>query len=153
MEGSGGGTRSSLFAAIAVVVVAIVLGTYLALPVVGPASSSTTSQTMKGVVTGYVTAGPSQPTCSVDQPCVENMSGYSLVFSPQCSGDTACDVSMAPLSPSGHYSALLPAGVYTVTSLYPSCPWLGCSTAFPKTVTVEGGMQTVLDIQIDTGIR
>lgn len=142
-----------LFAVVAVAVVAILLGAFLAVPLIGPASTSSTTSVMDGVVTGYVTAGPSQPVCSTGQSCIVNMSEYSLVFTPQCGGHVACIVSTAPLSASGHYSALLPPGIYTVSGLYPSCPWMGCTTAFPKTVTVEGGVQAVLDIQIDTGIR
>jgi hypothetical protein len=30
---------------------------------------------------------------------------------------------------------------------------MGCASAFPKTVVVEGGMQLVFNINIDTGIR
>lgn len=153
MESPGAKANTALFAAVTFIVIGVLLGAYLATPLVSPTTSSTTTSGIDGVVTGYVTAGPSQPVCSTGQSCIENMSGYSIVFTPQCEGHTACVVSTAPLSPSGHYSALLPAGTYTVTGLYPSCPWLGCSTAFPATVTVEGGMQTVFDVQIDTGIR
>lgn len=152
MESTGGKANTVLFPVVIIAVVCILLGAYLSVPLSGPESSSTATSVVKGVVTGYVTAGPSQPTCSTGQSCIENMSGYSLVFTPQCEG-LACVVSMAPLSPSGHYSALLVPGTYTITGLYPSCPWLGCSQAFPKMVTVQGGLQTVLDIQIDTGIR
>jgi hypothetical protein len=82
------------------------------------------------------------------------MTGYSLLFTPNCHGSTAgCQPDKAVLSPAGHYSILLPAGNYTVTGLDPSCSWVGCSTAFPKTVVVEGGMQVVFNINIDTGIR
>lgn len=149
----GGGGRALSFVIVAAAIVTAMVGTTLAFPLAGPESSSTNSSAMDGVVTGYVTAGPSQPTCTPDQPCIENMSGYSLVFTPQCTAPVACLVSKAPLSAGGHYSALLPAGVYAVSGLYPSCPWMGCSTTFPKTITVVGGAQMVLDFQIDTGIR
>jgi hypothetical protein len=115
--------------------------------------SSSTASGMEGVVTGYVTASPSQPTCPSNQSCDENMTGYSLIFTPQCAGSTGCSPVLAPLSPSGHYSALLPEGTYTVTGLSPSCPWLGCSTTFPVEIAVTGGMQLVQNFAIDTGIR
>ncbi len=78
------------------------------------------------------------------------MTGYSVIFTPQCAG---CQSQTAALNPAGHYSILLPPGSYAVTGLDPSCPWVGCSTAFPQPVTVVGGMQVELDVQIDTGIR
>jgi hypothetical protein len=142
-----------------IVVVALGVGLYLN----SASNSGTTTQTsstttadsgIQGVVTGYVTVGPSQPVCSANQTCNENMSGYSLVFTPQCSESPSnCQARTAELSPSGHYSILLPAGNYSVTGLYPSCNWMGCSSAFPKTITVEGGMQLVFSVDIDTGIR
>lgn len=153
MEAIGGGSRALSFVVVAGLVVAAVVVTALVFPFAGNGYSSTTSSAMDGVVTGSVTVGPSQPVCTVGQPCTVNMTGYSVVFTPECVGPAACVASEASLSPSGHYSALLPAGVYAVTGLYPSCPWLGCSTTFPKTVVVEVGVQTVLDFQIDTGLR
>ncbi len=109
---------------------------------------------MQGVVTGYVAVGPSQPVCYVNQPCTVNVTGYSLVFTPHCPGSSSnCQPIMAALGPGGHYSVLLPAGEYVVTGLSPSCNWMGCSSSFPKTVTVEGGMQLVFNVDIDTGIR
>ena len=119
-------------------------------------SSETTSQTMNGVVTGFVTVGPSQPVCSANQSCNVDLTGYSLIFLTQCpGGSSSCQVQtiMATLSPSGHYSVFVPAGNYTVTGLVPSCQWVGCSSAFPKSIVVEGGMQLVLNVNIDTGIR
>ncbi len=150
-------------AAVLVSIVAIVVatGAYLTFVQGGvPATSQTTSTTsttsgssgIKGVVTGYVTVGPSQPVCYANQTCNVNMTGYSLVFRPQCSSSN-CQSEMATLSPSGHYSIFLPAGNYTVIGLSPDCKWMGCASAFPKTVTVEAGMQLVFNVDIDTGIR
>ena len=121
----------------------------------GTQSSTTTSgsTTIQGVVTGTVTVGPSQPVCSTNQSCNEDMTGYSLIFTLQCPGQSDCQTSAAVLSPSGHYSVLLPPGNYTVTGLSPSCNWVGCTSAFPRTVTVQGGMQLVFNVDIDTGIR
>jgi hypothetical protein len=141
------------------VATAIVVGAYLnpasnGDTTTGTSSTSSAYSGMQGVVAGYVTVGPSQPVCSANQTCNVNMSGYSLVFTPQCSGaSSSCQARSAELSPSGHYSILLPAGNYSVTGLYPSCTWVSCSSAFPKTVAVEGGMQLVFNISIDTGIR
>ncbi len=156
------GVGSWMFAAaIGVVVLVVVAGSYLGPATTGQTSSTTGTNTgssttsgMQGIVAGYVTVGPSQPVCSENMSCNVNMSGYSIIFTPQCIQATMqCQPSMAPLSPSGHYSILLQPGNYSVTGLSPSCQWMGCSAAFPKNVTVEGGMQVVLDFNIDTGIR
>ncbi len=141
-----------------VVAAALLLGVYSGLFTNGPnnttqTSSSTTNSEIQGIVTGYVTVGPSQPVCSANMSCEVNMTGYSLVFTPSCQGSSSCQTQRAPLSPSGHYSILLPPGNYSVSGLYPACQWMGCSAAFPKMVTVQGGMQLVLNVEIDTGIR
>ena len=117
----------------------------------GSTSSGSSSSAMEGVVTGYVIASPSQPTCSSGQSCDENMTGYELVFTAQC-GSSSCQSQMAPLNPAGHYSILLAAGGYAVTGLSPNCPWKGCSAVFPQTVTALGGMQVEFNVDIDTGI-
>jgi len=76
------------------------------------------------------------------------------LFVPNCTGTSeTCKSQMAALAPSGHYSILLNPGNYTVTGLYPSCPWLGCAATFPKTITVLAGTQIVYNFDIDTGIR
>ncbi len=152
-KGSSGAILFPL--AVSLVVLALFVGTYLTVAGGGSQSStSTTSNTqIKGVVTGYVTVSPSQPNCSTNQSCDVNMSGYSLVFTPQCSGSSSCGPILAQLSPSGHYSVLLSPGDYTVTGLSPSCQWSGCVSAFPRTVTVEGGVQLVFNVNIDTGIK
>lgn len=130
--------------------------------VTSSSSSSTTSgSTVQGIVTGYVTVGPSQPVCSANQSCTENLTGYSLEFMSKCgtpagpTSSTSCEESTysAPIAPSGHYSILLAPGNYTITGLSPSCSWLGCASSFPESVVVEAGQQLVVNINIDTGIR
>ncbi|MDG7008850.1 MAG: hypothetical protein JRN06_11565 [Nitrososphaerota archaeon] len=148
-----GKSVSVVFIVVAFAVAAVAAGFYFFPPAGGSITQSQTSSTtpaMQGVVTGYVTAGPSQPDCPAGQSCNENMTGYSLVFTPQCSG-LGCAPSSAALNPSGHYSALLPAGTYSVT-LSPSCPWVGCASVFPQNVTVVGGGQLVQNFEISTGI-
>ena len=105
------------------------------------ATTNTGPSSMQGVVTGIVT---------VEGQTVSNLSEYDLVFVRLCAGRTsACPTTLVSIYPSGHYSALLDPGNYTVSSLYPSCPWAGCSSAFPsKEVTVIGGMQVVFNIDV-----
>ena len=142
---------------VVLIVILLVFGVYLGYGTGGPTSTSSESTTsvMDGVVTGYVIVGPSQPVCSENQSCNVDLTGYSLQFTSVCSGTPHCQVetSLAQIAPSGHYSILLPAGNYSISGLSPSCKWMGCSSAFPKTIVVEGGMQLSLDVNIDTGIR
>jgi len=102
-------------------------------------ASTTSINSMDGVVTGYVTVGAT----SID------FTGYSVEFRLVCQAApcTALNYS-APISPSGHYSALLPGGTYQILGLSPSCNWGGCSSTFPETIVVQGGMQLVKNIQI-----
>jgi len=120
-------------------------------------SSSTSQSAIQGIIAGTVTAGPSQPACSPNQSCTEDLAGYSLVFKPQCgaSPTPSCENQnfTASVAPSGHYSILLAPGNYTITGLSPSCIWVGCSSSFPKAVTVQAGQQLVVNIDVDTGIR
>lgn len=155
--GTGAASTATVLVSIAAVV--LLAGAYVSFTMGGATQSQTTSATttsagMEGVVTGFVTVGPSQPVCSENKSCNVDMTGYSIVFTPQCAVSALnCKALTASLSPAGHYSILLPEGTYTVTGLNPSCSWVGCSSAFPKTVAVEGGMQLVLNFEIDTGIR
>ncbi len=155
----GTGPASTAMVLVSIAAIVILAGAYVSFTMGGTSpsqttSTATTSTGMEGVVTGFVTVGPSQPVCSENQSCNVDMTGYSIVFAPQCAASALnCQSQMASLSPAGHYSVLLPEGTYTVTGLSPSCSWVGCSSAFPKTVVVEGGMQLVLDFDIDTGIR
>lgn len=106
-------------------------------------TSSTSIQKMDGVITGYVTIGSSTTSGS--------LVGYSLEFSLACpSGSSACEVLnySASISPSGHYSVLLPAGTYSIVGLEPTCPITSCSSISPDTVVVEGGVQLVVNVAI-----
>ena len=156
-------SHASSYAGIAglMVVVGIVLifGAYIGMgsPTVTTSSSSSSESgttQIQGVVTGYVTVGPSQPVCSANQTCNVDLTGYSLQFTSVCS-QPSCQAQtfLAQIAPSGHYSILLYPGDYSVTGLVPSCNWMGCSSAFPESVTVVGGAQIVVNFNIDTGIR
>jgi len=94
---------------------------------------------VQGIVTGSVTIGGQT---------ISNMSGYGIVFVPKCSAGTTCPATIAEIYPTGHYSILLNPGNYTVTGLFPSCKWAGCSSAFPQKVSVGAGMQVVFNIDL-----
>lgn len=99
------------------------------------------TEEQEGIVTGVVTVHEQTPS---------NISLYSVVFIPSvclgnvCPGDQG---SLAPIYPTGSYSALLAPGRYTVW-LYPSCKWDECDTTFPQMVTVKADQQIVLNIDI-----
>jgi hypothetical protein len=103
-------------------------------------ASVSASSEMQGIVTGIVTVQ--------GQTASSNLSDYALVFVLQCPAKPTCPVSLVSIYPTGHYSALLNPGNYTVSWLVPFCMWAGCSSAFPQRVTVVGGMQTVLNINL-----
>ncbi|MCL4518588.1 MAG: hypothetical protein M1587_05250 [Thaumarchaeota archaeon] len=150
-------TSYGILGLITIFIILLLFGSYVGygLGGSGTTTSQTTSSVMKGVVTGYVTVGPSKPVCQANESCTVDLTGYSMEFTSTCPTGAQCQIetSLAPISPSGHYSILLEAGKYSVTGLSPSCVWLGCSATFPQTVTVEGGMQLVFNVNIDTGIR
>ncbi len=100
-------------------------------------TSPTTSIEVQGVVAGMVTVGGQVPS---------NISAYSVTFKPSpCIG--SCLERLIPIYPSGHYSALLAPGNYTM-GLYPSCEWSGCAVAFQNPVALESGQQIVVNIDI-----
>jgi len=77
---------------------------------------------MQGIIAGTVTVGQSQPACSQNQSCTEDLAGYSLVFEPQCGTNglaSSCQKQnfTASIAPSRHYSILLAPGNYTITGL------------------------------------
>lgn len=153
---------ASIIVVLVVLASAIIAGIILlrqsAQPSTTSSTVSSTSQTIQGIVAGYVTVGPSQPVCSTNESCTVNMTGYSLEFTSQCpnaTSTTSCQAQTyyAKISPGGHYSILLSPGPYAITGLSPSCKWVGCASAFPRTVLVDPGQQIVVNVDIDTGIR
>jgi hypothetical protein len=160
---------TSNFTLAVVIVVVVIIGTAIAYLVASTGeagkSSSTSSTnsvpTMQGIVVGYVTV--LQSTCSstgsqsASSSCTPDLSGYTLLFTSQCetsSGTSPSTVSCleqafsAPIGPNGHYSVLLAPGAYMITGLSPSCNWTGCSSVFPRAVTVIAGQQLVVNIEI-----
>ena len=99
-----------------------------------------------GTLTGQVRIGPLCPVepCPVPTPNV--YSSRKLLLRRE-DGQPA----EIPLRSDGAFRAEVAAGVYEVR--LSDCTYLGCRGAFPKTVTVEPGKVTTLEIDIDTGIR
>jgi len=105
-------------------------------------------RTQTGVIEGKVTIGPFSPVEPPTGPTVPpgTYSSRSLILKPWL-GKTV----YVPLDEDGFFHAEVNAGSYQVT--LSNCTFLGCSSSLPRTVEVKPGETTVLNIDIDTGIR
>jgi len=100
---------------------------------VSPYTMTTNASAGVGIVSGLVDTGSMN---------IANLSSYKLVFH----SATGQDV-LVPVYPTNHFATSLPVGTYTVTGFSPGCNWAGCDSDFPKTVVVQFGMQTTIEIQ------
>jgi hypothetical protein len=104
-----------------------------------------------GILQGHVTIGPLVPVqregIPDPTPAPEVYAARQIViFSPD--GNT--EIARADINPQGNYSVELPTGEYLVDINH-----LGIDFAagFPATVNIHSDRTTVLDVDIDTGIR
>jgi hypothetical protein len=105
--------------------------------VVGPGAVAMTSG-----LQGFVRVGPTMPVCKVGEPCSRAVK-TTLVFTRlgrRILVRTGAD---------GAYRALLPAGIYEVTT----SPKIGLGVIKPTRVKVRLGHVDHLDFFADTGIR
>jgi hypothetical protein len=112
------------------------------------------SQASTGVLTGKVTVGPLTPveevgvTPPVPDPAVFT-SRKLLLY--EAGGNTLIqEISIQAAGYYGVYNVMLKPGTYVVD--YPT-QGVGGARGLPKTVTIEAGMTTTLNVDIDTGIR
>src|SRR5262245_17196797 len=90
---------------------------------------------------GLVTRGPIRPVCRVDTPCDAPVPGATLTFV------RSGVLRHVRTNARGRYSIALPAGKYSVRVS-------GARFGFlPHVVTVRTGLNSQLNIHIDTGIR
>jgi hypothetical protein len=99
-----------------------------------------------GTIAGKVSIGPLCPVEPCPGPTPDVYSSRSLLLRAKESPEL-----QVPLSTDGTFSATVPAGVYEVT--LSDCTFLGCQHALPRTVVVKAGEESLIDIEIDTGIR
>lgn len=104
-----------------------------------------------GYLEGRVNIGPLAPVERADQPPPtpppEIFAGRTIdIFQP----DGATLVTKAPIDSTGAYRVALDPGVYVVNITHAG---IERTIELPKTVTIESGRTTQLDIEIDTGIR
>ena len=100
----------------------------------------------EGVLAGAITIGPLCPVEPCDRPIGDLYSSRSLLL---INDDGV--VSKLALGAGGTFHAVLPTGRYTIDLT--ECEFLGCSTALPRTLAIQPGETTTLDIDIDTGVR
>ena len=122
-------------------------------------SSSSTSAAAgsTGTLEANFSVGPTQPVCSVNAtkgPAPSSYSSIEAVVTPSGAAQaatfqiawtsTGCEVL-------GSLQASLAPGSYTLS--LSSCPWMGCSSALPRSFAIVAGQSTSVYVSIDTGIR
>jgi hypothetical protein len=93
---------------------------------------------------GKVMRGPTQPVCSITEPCEEPARGVRLVFS-----RAGKVVARATTDKKGWYRVTLKPGSYAVTTQNPRV----ARRFTPKSATVATARVKRVDFDIDTGIR
>ena len=116
----------------------------------GCTDNQVASNTSMGFLQGKVTIGPNCPVETEDDPCLADPSVYAshklLIIGG--SGNTVQEVSM---DDSGNYRTELPPGTYTVDFVPHD---IGRPGSFlPPRTEIRAGETTILNINIDTGIR
>ena len=101
-----------------------------------------------GIIAGKVTIGPF---CPVEPPggCPippGTYSSRSLVLNRPFFGPI-----YVPLNETGGFRASVEAGTYAITLT--NCTYLGCGNALPRVVNIQPDQVTMVNIDIDTGIR
>lgn len=128
--------NSSNLTIAAIVVVAVVVLTLSGKP----------SQGQLGTLSGRVSIGPLCPVEPCPGPVPDVYSSRKLVLQPFLGSPVYVN-----LNSEGTFQASVPAGTYSVD--LSDCTFLGCPMSLPQTTTVKPGETTVLQIDIDTGIR
>jgi hypothetical protein len=133
----------------------LILATTVSLIVLASASTSPLSSIaappQQGTLSGKVTVGPFCPHVTPGNPCLTPPGTYSsrqLVLQPTVGGKRI----FIKLRPDGTFQAKVDAGTYNVNLT--KCGWFGCKPPnLPRAVTIKPNLTTILNINIDTGIR
>lgn len=105
-----------------------------------------TQEREQGTISGKVTIGPLCPVEPCPDPSPGIYASRQLVLQPRSGGPT-----YVQLNSDGSFLATVDDGTYAVSLT--NCTFLGCKYSLPKTITVKPNEITVIDINIDTGIR
>jgi hypothetical protein len=101
-----------------------------------------------GSISGTVTVGPICPVESIDNPCVVSPEVYTSRSVVVYQADTSTEIKRLSLSATGTYTLALTAGTYWL-QISPA----GIGEGDKKRVVVTTGSASVVDFDIDTGIR
>lgn len=99
----------------------------------------------QGIISGKISIGPLCPV----EPCQNSVNPYlnkEIILTPRSGNSTTIK-----LNSDGSFSSQLDPGKYSLN--LNECEYLGCSRTLPKTVSIESGKTTEVNIDIDTGIR
>ena len=101
-----------------------------------------------GIIEGKVTIGPFSPVEPSSGPIVPpgTYSSRSVILTSWLGKPV-----YIPLNEDGTFRAEVNVGTYDVT--VSNCVFLGCKSSLPVRVSIRAGEITVLNIDIDTGIR
>lgn len=115
---------------------------------------SNTSPIEKGYLAGNVTVGPLSPVervgVSPTPPPPEVFTSRTLIVYEADGRTKVADVPIQAAGLHGVYNITLSPGTYVLDAMHQG---LGHASPLPKTVTVEAGKTTVVNVDIDTGIR
>jgi hypothetical protein len=135
-----------------VVVLQVRIGAGGASSTTGAAGAST------GTLGASFSIGPTAPVCKANAsigPAPQPYSSIEMVVSSSPSGQVTTTVPINWVSNgcevSGVVQASLAPGSYSVN--LSSCTYMGCSSAFPKSVVIVAGQSVGINVSIDTGIR
>jgi hypothetical protein len=114
-------------------------------------SSGPIEQKVTGTLQGHVTIGPLQPVVRVDEPTpVVPPEVYTTRQIVVYTADGQTEIARVPIRPDGTYQVALSAGSYVVDI---NRAGMDYSKDLPAAVQIVTGQKTILDIDIDTGIR
>lgn len=115
---------------------------------------SNTGSLEKGILAGNVTVGPLTPVERVGAtpilPPPEVFTSRHLIVYAADGSTIVADVDIQPAGYHGTYSVRLSPGTYVLDYLHQG---VGHASPLPKQVTIEAGKTTIVDVDIDTGIR
>ena len=112
------------------------------------------AQSDNGTLSGNVTVGPLSPVerigVSPTPPPSEVFTSRSLIVYAADGTTKVADVPVRAAGLYGTYSVSLKPGTYVLDVPHAG---IGHASPLPKTIIIEGGKTTIVDVDIDTGIR